>query len=47
MKTIDLPKISLQNFNTNNTQAFETLRKLSSEIGTFYLVEHGVVIPTF
>ncbi|KGI55542.1 hypothetical protein [Campylobacter sp. MIT 97-5078] len=39
MKTIDLPKISLQNFNTNNTQAFETLRKLLREISTFYGID--------
>nr|WP_202922058.1 isopenicillin N synthase family oxygenase [Campylobacter sp. MIT 19-121] len=42
MKTIDLPKISLQNFNTNDAQAFEILRKVSREIGTFYLVDHGI-----
>lgn len=42
MKTIDLPKISLRDFDTDNARAFEDLRRISREVGTFYLIDHDI-----
>ena len=42
MKSIDLPKIKLSDFDAANPQAFEDLRRISREIGTFYLLKHGI-----
>lgn len=40
---VDLPKISLKKLQEQNNEDYlEELRKISREVGTFYLVEHGI-----
>lgn len=42
MAIIDLAKISLKDLQEDKTQNFENLRKISREVGSFYLTEHGI-----